>query len=83
MKISPRLVSALLVLWLPSVALGFWGKKTEEERLQEKLRSVKVQLYVTGKAAVTKTAGADEAKVVRDRLLAVAGPARIPSSTER
>ncbi len=75
MKISPRVCGALLVLWVPAVALGFWGKKTDEERLKEKLQSLKVQLYVTGKAAVTKTAGSDEAKVVRERLLGVVGGA--------
>jgi hypothetical protein len=30
-------------------------------------------VLVTGKAAVTKTAGSDEAKVVRERLLGVVG----------
>jgi hypothetical protein len=64
-----------LALLLPAVALGFWGKKTDEERLKGKLDSLKVHLYLAGKAAVAKTAGSDEAKAVKDRLLAVVGGA--------
>src|SRR5512132_2349998 len=69
--IARRACALLLVLCLPAVALGFWGKKTDEERLADKLDSLKVHLYLAGKAAVTKTAGSDEAKAVKDRLLAV------------
>jgi hypothetical protein len=72
MILTPR--SALfLVLCLPAVALGLWGKKTDEERLKKKLDSLKVHLYLAGKAALTKTAGSDEAKAVKERLLAVVG----------
>jgi hypothetical protein len=71
----PRRSALFLLLFLPAVALGFWGKKTDEERLKGKLDSLKVHLYLAGKAAVTKTAGSDESKAVRDRLLAVVGGA--------
>jgi hypothetical protein len=73
MRTFPRLASCLLMLCVPVVARGFWGKKTDEERLKEKLESVKVQLYRAAKAAVTKTAGSEEAGVVKERLLGVAG----------
>jgi hypothetical protein len=72
---SPRPAALLVVLLLPAMALGFWGKKSDEERLKSKLDSLVVHLYLAGKAAVTKTAGSDEAKVVKDRLLSVAGGA--------
>ncbi|MFL5348414.1 MAG: hypothetical protein ACJ8AT_26760 [Hyalangium sp.] len=68
-------LALLLVLLLPAVALGFWGKKTDEEKLKDALDSLKVHLYLAGKAAVTKTAGTEEAKAVKDRLLAVAAGA--------
>jgi hypothetical protein len=71
----PRRSALFLLLFLPAVALGFWGKKTDEERLKGKLDSLKVHLYLAGKAAVTKTAGSDESKAVKDRLLAVVGGA--------
>jgi hypothetical protein len=71
----PRHSALLLSLLLPAAALGFWGKKTDEERLKGKLDSLKVHLYLAGKAAVTKTAGSDEAKAVKDRLLAMVGGA--------
>jgi hypothetical protein len=71
----PRPAALFLALLLPAAALGFWGKKTDEERLKGKLDSLKVHLYLAGKAAVTKTAGSDEAKAVKDRLLAMAGGA--------
>jgi hypothetical protein len=71
----PRHSALFLLLFLPAVALGFWGKKTDEERLKGKLDSLKVHLYLAGKAAVTKTAGSDESKAVKDRLLAVVGGA--------
>ncbi len=71
----PRRSALFLWLFLPAVALGFWGKKTDEERLKGKLDSLKVHLYLAGKAAVTKTAGSDESKAVKDRLLAVVGGA--------
>ena len=75
--IARRACALLLVLRLPAVALGFWGKKTDEEKLRDKLDSLKVHLYLAGKAALTKTAGSDEAKAVKDRLLAlVSGTAR-------
>ena len=71
-EMSSRTPVALLMLVLvPAVALGFWGKKTDEARLKDKLNSLKVHLYLAGKAAVTKTAGTEEAKAVKDRLLAV------------
>src|SRR4051812_6243171 len=69
--------AVFLALFLPAAALGFWGKKTDEEKLRDKLDSLKVHLYLAGKAALTKTAGSDEAKAVKDRLLAlVSGTAR-------
>lgn len=68
---SPKPFALLAALLLPALALGFWGKKTDEERLADKLDSLKVHLYLAGKAAVTKTAGSDEAKAVKDRLLAL------------
>lgn len=75
--IARRACALLLVLCLPAVALGFWGKKTDEEKLRNKLDSLKVHLYLAGKAALTKTAGSDEAQAVKDRLLALAsGTAR-------
>lgn len=69
--IARRASVLLLALCLPAVALGFWGKKTDEEKLKDKLDSLKVHLYLAGKAALTKTAGSDEAKAVKDRLLAL------------
>jgi hypothetical protein len=71
----PRHSPLVLALLLPAIALGFWGKKTDEERLKAKLDSLKVHLYLAGKAAVAKTAGSDEAKAVKDRLLAMVGGA--------
>lgn len=72
-----RPATLLLLLVLPAAALAFWGKKTDEERLKSKLDSLKVHLYLTGKAAVAKTAHSDEAKALKDSLLAVgAGAAR-------
>ena len=73
-EMTARCASALfLALFLPAVALGFWGKKTDEEKLKDKLDSLKVHLYLAGKAALTKSAGSDEAKAVKDRLLAMVG----------
>ena len=65
----PKPFALLALLLLPALALGFWGKKTDEERLKDKLDSLKVHLYLAGKAAVTKTAGSDEAKAVLTRFL--------------
>jgi hypothetical protein len=71
--IARRASALLLVLFLPAAALGFWGKKTDEEKLKARLDSLKVHLYLAGKAALTKTATSDESKAVKDRLLAVVG----------
>lgn len=70
--IARRACALLLVLCLPAVALGFWGKKSDDEKLKDKLDSLKVHFYLAGKAALTKTAGSEEAQAVKDRLLALA-----------
>jgi hypothetical protein len=83
--IARRPAAALfLALFLPAAALGFWGKKTDEEKLKNKLDSLKVHLYLSGKAALTKTAGSDEATVVKERLLAlVSGTARTVKALQK
>jgi hypothetical protein len=67
-----RLVAFALVL-LPSLALAFWGKKTDEEELKARLDNLKVHLYLAGKSAVAQVATSGESKAVKEQLLVVVG----------
>ncbi len=66
----------LVLLLLPSVALAFWGRKSDEEELKARLDNPQVHLYLAGKAAVAQAANSEESRAVSERLLAVVGGTR-------
>jgi hypothetical protein len=63
----------VLLLLLPSVAMAFWGRKSDEEELKAQLDNPQVHLYLAGKAAVAQAANSEESRAVRERLLVVVG----------